>query len=61
MSKRAANEDPVTLPNPVSLTPEDIRQVAAGTAALLPAAINGPILYGGFPVGPIWEGTSEQV
>jgi hypothetical protein len=38
------------LPKPVSLTPEEIQRVAAGTAAVLPACVKPPTIAGGIRV-----------
>ena len=55
MSDDKANPDAQTLPKPITLTAEQIRQIAAGTAALLPVALQRPIIAGGPIVGPVWQ------
>jgi hypothetical protein len=40
MSKHQMNEDGNALPKPIALTPEQLHQVGAGTAAALPSVYN---------------------
>jgi hypothetical protein len=40
------NEDAKVLPKPIALTPEQVQQVAAGTAAALPSGVKPPIVIG---------------
>ena len=46
MSNHEKNRYCSVLPKPVSLTPEEVRQVAAGTAANLPAELSAGIPRG---------------
>jgi hypothetical protein len=46
MSTRNLNEDPNALPKPIALTPEQVQQVAAGTAAALQPGVKPPIVLG---------------
>ena len=46
MSKRNLKEDFEILPKPVALSPEQIQQVAAGTAAALAPGVKPPIVLG---------------
>jgi hypothetical protein len=50
MSKNETNRDAGVLPKPVVLTPEEVHQVAAGSAAALPsAASSGGTTTGAMP------------
>lgn len=46
MSKHETGADGKVLPKPISLTPEQVQQVAAGTAAALPPGVKPPIVMG---------------
>jgi hypothetical protein len=46
------------LPAPVSLMPDQLAAVAAGTAATLAVGLGRVIIAGGMPAGPIYGGTS---
>jgi hypothetical protein len=46
MSNRNLNEDSNVLPKPIALTPEEVQQVAAGTAAALPPGVKPPTVLG---------------
>jgi hypothetical protein len=51
-----------TLPKPIALTPDQLRQIAAGTAAVLPiASLQPTIIAGPFPIGPIWVVSTAAV
>ena len=56
MSTPETNEERKRLPKPIAVTPEQLRQIAAGTAAVLPTALLKPVLAGGITPGPIWDG-----
>ena len=60
MSGNRTSPDLKALPKPMTLTPEQLRQIAAGTAALLPAALLPTIIAGPYPVGPLWGPTHFQ-
>jgi hypothetical protein len=44
-----------SLPKPIALTPDQLHQIAAGTAGVLPGIPLVPVIAGPFPIGPIWE------
>ncbi len=44
---RKDNDTPTPLPAPLALTAEELRQVAAGTGALLGAPFSPLMIYGG--------------
>jgi len=46
MSDHEANLNAKALPKPVQLTPEEVQQVAAGTAGALPARCTRPVTNG---------------
>jgi hypothetical protein len=56
MTQLEQNSDRKALPKPITLTPDQLSNVAAGTAGALPAALLVPIIAGGIPVGPVWGG-----
>jgi hypothetical protein len=56
MSQFDKDSDVKALPEPISLTPDQLLNVAAGTAGLLTVAALAPIIAGRLPVGPIWAG-----
>jgi hypothetical protein len=61
MSTPETNEDRKVPPAPIQLSPEQVKQIAAGTAGVLPAALlKPPIICGGIPAGPVLEGYSTQ-
>ncbi|MBV9827218.1 MAG: hypothetical protein JO001_16370 [Alphaproteobacteria bacterium] len=53
-SPKHEQQDCAPLPKPIALTADQLQQVAAGTALLLPIATLRPIIAGPYPVGPIW-------
>ena len=56
MSTPERTEGTKTLPKPIAVAPEQLRLIAAGTAAALPAALLRPVIAGGITPGPIWDG-----
>jgi hypothetical protein len=46
MSKHHTDAESEALPKPVTLTPEQVQQVAAGTAASLQPSVKPPIVVG---------------
>ena len=42
-----------SLPEPVTLSPEQLVAVASDTSAMLGAGGGRIIIYGGFPIGPV--------
>jgi hypothetical protein len=61
MSNRNLNENPNLLPKPVALTPEQVRQIAAGTAAALPLSVIPSSWRGRLPVPELGAGLQEQI
>jgi hypothetical protein len=61
MSNCNSNEDPKVLPKPISLTPDQLRQVAAGTATVLPISVIPPSWRGRLPVPELGAGLQEQI
>jgi hypothetical protein len=41
-----ANANDISLPKPITLTAEQLQQVAAGTAASLPPSLKPPTIFG---------------
>ena len=60
MSDNKANADSKALPKPITLTPEQIQQIAAGTAGSLPATVLQRIFAGPYPVGPLLSAANIQ-
>lgn len=60
MSDNRTSRDLKALPKPITLTPEQLRQIAAGTAALLPAVFLPTIIAGPYPVGPLLGAANIQ-
>jgi hypothetical protein len=56
MLQRNEISDRMALPKPITLTPDQLTNVAAGTAGALPAGWLQAVIAGGLPVGPVWEG-----
>jgi hypothetical protein len=54
MSQMDKDSEVKALPEPITLTPDQLLKVAAGTVGVLPVASLTPIIAGGIPVGPIW-------
>jgi hypothetical protein len=54
MSQMDKDSEAKALPEPITLTPDQLLKIAAGTAGLLPVASLTPIIAGGMPAGPIW-------
>jgi len=54
-----ADEERRGLPRPIAIMPEQLRQIAAGTAALLPTALQKPVLAGGITPGPSGTATRQ--
>jgi hypothetical protein len=61
MSNRNSNEDPNVLPKPIALTPEQVRQIAAGTAAALPISVLPPSWRGNLPAPVLEAGLQELI
>lgn len=58
MSQLHEKSDRKALRNPITLTPDQLSQIAAGTGGALPAAWLRPIIAGGISVGPASEGSA---
>jgi hypothetical protein len=56
MLQQNENGDRMALPKPITLTPDQLSKIAAGTAGALPAALLRPIIAGGISVGLASEG-----
>jgi len=56
MSQLNETTDVKALPNPITLTPDQLSKIAAGTGSALPAGWLQAVIAGGLPVGPVWEG-----
>jgi hypothetical protein len=54
MSLHDQDRDRTILPKPIALRPDQLRQIAAGTVAALPAISLRPIIAGPLTVGPEW-------
>ena len=52
MSRLDEKSDGTALRNPITLTPDQLSRIAAGTGGTLPAAWLRPIIAGGISVGP---------
>jgi hypothetical protein len=61
MSNRNLNDDPNLLPKPISLTPDQVLQVAAGTATALPISVIPPTWRGRLPVPELGAGLQGQI
>jgi hypothetical protein len=58
MSQLDQKTDSKKLPKPITLTPDQLSKIAAGTGGALPAAWLRPIIAGGIPIGPVWEASA---
>jgi hypothetical protein len=61
MSNCNLNEDTKVLPKPIALTPEQVRRVAAGTAAALPVSVIPPSWRGNLPAPVLEAGLQELI
>jgi hypothetical protein len=61
MSKHQTDADGKALPKPIALTPEQVRQIAAGTAMALPISVIPPSWRGNLPVPVLEAGLLEQI
>jgi hypothetical protein len=61
MSNCNFNEIGKLLPKPMALTPDQIDQVAAGTAAALPLSVIPPTWRGRLPVPELEAGLQQQI
>ena len=59
MSEHNLNEDLNVLPKPIALTPDQVRRVAAGTAAAFPVSVLPPSWRGRMPVPELGAGLQE--
>ena len=56
MSQLNETTDVKALPKPITLTPDQLSKIAAGTGSALPAGWLQTVIAGGLPVVPVWEG-----
>jgi hypothetical protein len=61
MSEHNLNEDLNVLPKPIALTPDQVRRVAAGTAAALPVSVIPPSWRGNLPAPVLEAGLHELI
>jgi hypothetical protein len=61
MSNFYLDEDPKVLPKPIALTPEEVRRIAAGTAAALPVSVIQSTWRGRLPLPELEAGLQQQI
>ena len=61
MSNRNFNKDPKVRPKPIALTPEEVRRIAAGSAAALPMSVIQSTWRGRLPLPDLEAGLQQQI